>query len=118
MRYLAIFLCGPLWAATLPANFSEAPAAAGVINNATAFEFAPDGRLFVLEQTGAVRVIKNGILLSTPFTTFTVDSIGERGLLGITFDPNFSVTQYVYFYYTFPGSPRHNQVVRVTANGD
>ncbi|MEO8131936.1 MAG: PQQ-dependent sugar dehydrogenase, partial [Bryobacteraceae bacterium] len=105
-------------AAMLPPNFSEAPAAPGVINNATAFEFSPDGRLFVLEQTGAVRVIKNGVLLNTPFATFTVDSNGERGLLGIAFDPNFSVTPYVYFYYTAPGSPSHNQVVRLTANGD
>jgi glucose/arabinose dehydrogenase len=63
-------------------------------------------------------VIKNGVLLPSPFTTFSVDSTGERGLLGLAFDPDFSTNQWVYFYYTVSGSPRHNRVVRVTANGD
>ncbi len=48
---------------------------------------APDGRIFVCEQAGQLRVIKNGALLSTPFLTVTVDSAGERGLLGVAFDP-------------------------------
>ncbi|MCA1603591.1 MAG: PQQ-dependent sugar dehydrogenase, partial [Acidobacteria bacterium] len=50
--------------------------------NPTAMEFAPDGRLFVCEQGGTLRVIKNGALLATPFLTVTVNSSGERGLLG------------------------------------
>jgi glucose/arabinose dehydrogenase len=50
---------------------------------------APDGRIFVCEQGGNLRVIKNGTLLPTPFLTVTVDSSGERGLLGVAFDPNF-----------------------------
>ena len=45
--------------------------------------FAPDGRLFVCQQGGQLRVIKNGALLSAPFVTLAVDSSGERGLLGI-----------------------------------
>ena len=63
-------------------------------------QFAPDGRLFVCQQGGQLRVIKNGVLLSTPFVSLTVDSNGERGLLGVAFDPNFASNQYVYVYYT------------------
>jgi uncharacterized protein (TIGR03437 family) len=81
-------------------------------------EFAPDGRLFVCQQTGQLRVIKNGILLPTPFLTVSVDPAGERGLLGIAFDPNFASNQFVYVYYTVPSVPRHNRVSRFTANGD
>lgn len=45
--------------------------------------FAPDGRLFVCEQGGRLRVVKNGALLAAPFLTVTVSSVGERGLLGV-----------------------------------
>src|SRR5205823_6457285 len=37
---------------------------------------------------------------ATPFVSLTVDSSGERGLLGIAFDPNFGSNQFVYLYYT------------------
>ncbi|MEK6333338.1 MAG: PQQ-dependent sugar dehydrogenase [Acidobacteriota bacterium] len=88
------------------------------LSSPTAMEFAPDGRLFVCLQGGQLRVIKNGSLLATPFVSLTVDSAGERGLLGVTFDPNFPVNNFVYVYYTVPGSPAHNRVSRFTASGD
>ena len=53
-------------AATVPAGFSDA-LVAGNLSAPTAMAFAPDGRLFVCEQGGKLRVIKNGVLLSTPF---------------------------------------------------
>jgi glucose/arabinose dehydrogenase len=81
-------------------------------------EFAPDGRLFVSEQGGSLRVIKDGQMLSQPFLTLNVDSQGERGLLGIAFDPNFASNGYVYVYHTVPGTPAHNRVSRFTASGD
>ena len=59
---------------------------------------APDGRLFVAEQGGRLRVIKNGALLSAPFVTVTVNASGERGLLGVAFDPDFATNQFVYIY--------------------
>src|SRR5438093_10183570 len=55
----------PVLAATLPANFVESQIASG-LSNPTAMGFAPDGRLFVCQQGGQLRVIKNGILLATP----------------------------------------------------
>jgi glucose/arabinose dehydrogenase len=70
--------------------------------------------LFVCLQTGQLRVIKNGPLLATPFLSLSVDSSGERGLLGIAFDPNFFTNHYVYVYYTVPTSPAHNRVSRFT----
>jgi glucose/arabinose dehydrogenase len=102
--------------ATVPAGFTDTLVAGG-LTTPTAMALAPDGRIFVCEQGGTLRVIKNGVLLSTPFLTVTVDSAGERGLLGIAFDPNFVSNQLVYVYYTSP-NPAHNRVSRFTANGD
>ena len=81
-------------------------------------QFAPDGRLFVAEQGGRLRVIKNGALLSTPFLTLTVSSVGERGLLGVAFDPDFATNRFVYVYYTATTPAIHNRISRFTANGD
>ena len=50
--------------------------------------------------------------------TISVDPAGERGLLGIAFDPMFALNNFVYVYYTVPSTPRHNRVSRFTANGD
>ena len=108
---------GTARAATLPAGFNESVIASG-ISSATAMAFAPDGRLFVCQQNGALRVIKQDALLATPFLTVTTDSAGERGLLGVAFDPDFANNQWVYIYYTVPGSPPHNRVSRFTAAGD
>ena len=104
-------------AATVPPGFTDSLVAAG-LTNPTAMAFAPDGRIFVCEQGGALRVIKNGVLLATPFLTVTVDSSGERGLLGVAFDPNFFSNQLVYVYYTATTPTVHNRISRFTATGD
>ena len=54
--------------ATLPTGFAETRVATGLASP-TAMAFAPDGRLFVAQQGGALRVIKNGALLAQPFLT-------------------------------------------------
>lgn len=107
-----------LGGATLPAGFTETQFGSNVGSSPTAMAFAPDGRLFVCLQGGQLRVIKNGALLVTPFVSLSVDSAGERGLLGVTFDPNFSSNQFVYVYYTTNAAPVHNRISRFTANGD
>ena len=104
-------------AATLPAGFSETIVAGGLASP-TAMAFAPDGRIFVGEQSGTLRVIKNGALLPTPFLSLTVSSSGERGLLGVAFDPDFALNHFVYVYYTATSPAIHNRVSRFTANGD
>ena len=113
---LFLLLAPAVDAATLPAGFTETQI--NGLASPTAMELAPDGRIFVCQQTGSLRVIKNGALLSTPFLTLNVDSNGERGLLGIAFDPNFATNNFLYVYYTVPVTPRHNRVSRFTANGD
>src|SRR5215218_3081161 len=85
-------------------------------------EFAPDGRLFVAEQAGKVRIAKpNGTLATFLDISTKVASNGERGLLALAFDPNFSTNHFVYLHYTREATsttPVHNRVVRVTASGD
>jgi glucose/arabinose dehydrogenase len=104
-------------AATLPTGFTESRIVTG-LSNPTAMAFAPDGRLFVCLQGGQLRVVKNNVLLSTPFLTVPVSSSGERGLLGVTFDPQFATNNFVYVYYTATTPAIHNRVSRFTANGD
>ncbi len=101
---------------TYPTGFQQVLVANG-ISNPTVMAFAPDGRLFVAQQTGALRIIENGVLLSTPAITLSVNSSGERGLLGIAFDPNFSSNNFIYLYYTL-SSAANNRISRFTMNGN
>jgi glucose/arabinose dehydrogenase len=117
MMFLFFCLSFSASGATLPSGFVETTVASGIASP-TAMAIAPDGRIFVCSQTGALRVIKNGVLLATPFVNLSVDSVGERGLLGIAFDPHFTLNHYIYLYYTVPPTPAHNRVIRFTANGD
>ncbi|MCW5910220.1 MAG: PQQ-dependent sugar dehydrogenase [Cyclobacteriaceae bacterium] len=105
-------------AQTFPSGFERIPVASG-ISSPTVMTFAPDGRIFVAQQNGVLRVIKNETLLTTPFITLSsVSSTGERGLIGIALDPDFADNSYVYLYYTTSTAPVHNRIVRYTANGD
>src|SRR5687768_18485935 len=76
--------------ASVPSGYVEEVVATG-IDTPTTMQFAPDGRLFVAQQSGQLRVISaSGQLQPTPFATLPVDKTGERGLLGVAFDPNFA----------------------------
>lgn len=110
---LSLFIVGSARAA-LPSGFVETQITG--LSNATAIAIHPDGRIFVCQQTGELRVIKNGAVLPTPFTTITVNSVGERGLLGVAFDPNYATNRFVYVYYTATTPTIHNRVSRFTAN--
>src|SRR5215212_2499473 len=103
--------------ATVPNGFLDSPYVE-LPSDATAMGFAPDGRLFICEQNGNLLVVKNGALLTKPFLTLPLDTTGERGLLGIAFDPNFATTKFIYVYYTAKTPTIHNRVSRFTANGD
>ena len=105
---------------TLPTGFSETSIASG-LHTPTAMTAAPDGRFFICEQTGALRVVKNGQLATEPFVSLRVNSAGERGLIGVALDPNFSANHFLYVYYTVPGRhgvAAHNRVSRFTESGD
>jgi len=103
----------------LPSNFTQVVYASG-FNSATSMAFAPDGRLFVTQQGGLVRVVPagGGSILSPAFVTLNVNNSGERGILGIAFHPNFVSNHYVYIYYTPDVSPLRNRLSRFTANGN
>ena len=111
----ALLPAGPAQAATPPPGFTDRTVVSG-LDDPTAMAVAPDGRVFITEQAGAVRIVKNGALLPNPFVNLTVDSSGERGAIGITLDPSFPVAPYIYVHYTVPGA--HNRVSRFTINGD
>ena len=103
---------------TLPQGFTRVDHWGGSVNAGTAMAQSPDGRIFIAEQGGTLRVVKNGALLGTPFVTLVVDSQGERGLIGVTLDPNFASNRFVYVYYTTTQNGAHNRISRFTANGD
>jgi len=106
---------GAAGAADLLPGFSESRIP-GTLSAPTAMSFAPDGRLFVCEQGGRLRVIRDGAVLATPFVTISVNSSGERGLLGVAVDPDFATNRFVYVYYTTSGAPIHNRLARFTAS--
>ncbi|MEH2282172.1 MAG: PA14 domain-containing protein [Nostoc sp.] len=88
-------------------NFALDTVASG-LTQPTAFDWAPDGNsLFVAQKNGLVRVVKNGTLLSTPFTDIRgeVNDTRDRGLLGIAVHPDFGKNpngnNYVYLLYSY-----------------
>jgi glucose/arabinose dehydrogenase len=93
--------------AGLPAGF-QATTIASDLSQPAGLAAAPDGRLFVAEKTGRLRVIKEGVLLASPFLDAseltqppeTFDRYAERGLLGVAVDPGFPAVPFVYVYYS------------------
>ncbi len=66
--------------------------------------FTPDGRLFITERPGRVRVFANGALLTEPALTLTdVFTTGESGILGLAAHPDFATNHFVYLTYTANG---------------
>ncbi|GGN75795.1 hypothetical protein GCM10010112_47380 [Actinoplanes lobatus] len=115
---LAAALLGPPPAtAAPPADFQTSLVVGGDLDEPSGFEIAPDGRIFILERAGTVKIFKDGHLLATPFAVLPSEPTGDRGLIGIAFDPGFGVANHwVYFYYT--GLDLHNRLVRFDASGD
>jgi glucose/arabinose dehydrogenase len=75
-----------------------------------------DRRLFVIEQRGAIRIIKDGALVQQPF--FTIDNLSdgnEQGLLGLAFHPRFAENHRLYVDYTDADGNTHVVEYRVGA---
>jgi PKD repeat protein len=90
-------------AATLPAGFREEITLSG-LTNPTVVRFVPDGRVFVAEKGGRIKVFDS--LSDTTPTVFAdlstnVHNFWDRGLLGMTLAPNFPSDPYVYVLYTY-----------------
>jgi len=71
-------------------------------------------RLFIVQQTGEIRILdlNTGQLLLKPFLDVQVNSQNERGLLGLTFDPNYAENGTFYIYRTLPGTLGQNVIER------
>ena len=66
-----------------------------------ALDFAPDGRIFISERPGRIRIVEHGQLRPEPWLTLEVEATGEAGLLGIAIDPQFSQNRFVYAAYSY-----------------
>jgi glucose/arabinose dehydrogenase len=75
--------------------------------------FDDPGRLYVVEQVGRIRVIRNGVVLPAPFLDITskVKAGGEQGLLGLAFHPLDRSRFYVYYTRDRAGDPGGNEIV-------
>jgi glucose/arabinose dehydrogenase len=97
-------------ASVVPQGFQESVVLSG-LNQPTSVEFAGDGRVFVAEKSGLIKVFSS-LDDATP-TTFAdlrtkVHDWADRGLLGMALDPDFPTRPYVYALYTYnkaPGNP-------------
>jgi glucose/arabinose dehydrogenase len=87
--------------------------------------FAPDGRMFVWQKSGIVRIYKDGALLPTPFLDISdhVNNDHDRGMLGLALDPAFDANGYLYLSYVYEGGgnpndtgPKTGRVTRVRAD--
>jgi glucose/arabinose dehydrogenase len=116
MVFITCLLPGSASAIILPPGFSQVLVAPG-ITMPTTMTVTPDGRFLVCEQSGALRVVKHDTLLTRPFVTLSVNTNGERGLLGVAVDPDFVNNQYIYLCYTIANGS-FNRVSRFTASGD
>ena len=74
------------------------------LSNPTSLEWTPDGQnMYVTQKNGFVRVLRDGVLESTPFIDITamVNGTRDRGLLDIAVHPDFENTPYVYLLFTY-----------------
>ncbi len=110
----------------LPRGFVQEAVVNG-LSQPTAFAFAPDGRIFITEHSGRVRVVHNGVLQEEPFLDirYKVNSFFQRGLMGVAVHPRWPAAPYVYLAYTYepPEAEGHkydgarvSRVVRVSAD--
>ena len=78
------------------------------------------GRIFVVEQDGRVRIIRNGVLAAAPFLDITgrVSCCGERGLLSVAFPPDYAEKGHFYVNYTNKAGSTVVARYRLTPNRD
>lgn len=110
----------------LPYGFVQESVVVG-LDLPTSFALAPDGRIFIAEKAGRVRVVQDGELLPDPFIDMTteVNDAADRGLMGIAVDPAWPNRPYVYVAFVYdppeikernPSGARVSRVVRLTAD--
>ncbi|MEU4295057.1 PQQ-dependent sugar dehydrogenase [Kribbella sp. NPDC026596] len=94
---------GPAGAATLPTGFRDTVVLSG-LTNPTVLQFAPDGRIFVGQKNGVIKVFQS-LTDTSPITVANlstqVDDYWDRGLLGLAVPPNFPTNPYLYVLYAY-----------------
>jgi glucose/arabinose dehydrogenase len=106
-------------ASAVPSGFSDTVALSG-LTLPTDVAFAPDGRVFVAEKSGLIKVFD--ALSDTTPTDFAdlrtqVHNFLDRGLLGLALDPQFPTRPYVYVLYTYDAVPGGTEPRSGTAGG-
>ena len=82
-------------------------------------DISKDGRIFVSEKRGSIRVVDNGTLLTEPVGDIKAENIGDAGLLGLTLHPNFTQNHLFYVYYTYSNSTGlFNKVLMLTESNN
>src|SRR5262245_61192880 len=116
---LSLLIAHCLCAVEVPEGFVVETLATN-LNAATALTVAPDGRIFIADQTGPLRVWKNGRVLPKPALDLTgrVDDYWERGLIGVTLHPDFPHTPHLFVVYVAKAPFTHHVISRFTMIGD
>jgi len=82
-------------------------------------DISKDGRIFVSEKRGSIRVVDNGTLLTEPVGDIKAENIGDAGLLGLTLHPNFTQNHLFYVYYTYSNSTGlFNKILMLTESNN
>lgn len=100
--------------ASTPPNLKTEVVARG-LDTPWAIDFAADGRIFITERPGRIRIIAGGRLVADPWMTLEVADVGESGLLGLALDPQFVQNRFVYVAYTYhgPNGRLQNRLLRL-----
>ena len=104
--------------ATVSSGFRPETIAEG-INAGTALATTPDGRVYVAEQTGHVRIVEDGVVLERPLLDLseTVNTNWERGLIGMQFDPEYPLKPYLFVVYVGSNPYVHHFISRFAIVG-
>lgn len=90
----------------LPTGFSIVDVtAANTVNEGIAMGHAPDGRIFIAQRDGTIKVVKGSTITTVHKITTTIDR--EQGLLKLILHPKFAENGWVYVYYMNQGANRH-----------
>src|SRR5687768_13130406 len=106
-------------------NFLPEPGATLPPRTLVGWPWPPDGRLFVWQRDGVVRVIRGGVLRPEPFLDLRgrVNTYDDRGFWGLAFHPDFASNGYVFVSYVYENAsdpnhsgPKTSRLTRVTAD--
>jgi glucose/arabinose dehydrogenase len=105
LRPCVILACAAALYLSTPSNNAAAESVTEVLvrglDTPWALDFAPDGRIFISERPGRIRVVEHGQLRPEPWMELEVTATGEAGLLGIAVDPQFSQNRFDYAAYSY-----------------